>query len=135
MADDDAKSFSETPDHADVSKEALAPMLAEGGAQACDDLVLKTESDPGAPFEVVADLAALKQANRAIFEALRSRLKQARCRVVELDKLIAAENDEGRDRDPTVADLLIELAEEADLFHAPDDFAYADIEVDGHRET
>jgi hypothetical protein len=33
------------------------------------------------------------------------------------------------------ADALIELAESAKLFHTPDGIAYADIEVNGHRET
>jgi hypothetical protein len=110
------------------------PTLAEGGQKAIDDLVLKTENDPGAPFEVVAALAALKQVNRAVFEALRARLKKAGCRVTQLDKSIAAENDEGGERE-TVADLLIKLSEAASLFHASDDTAYADIEVNGHRET
>jgi hypothetical protein len=92
---------------------------------------------PGAPFdpETVAALAALKQADRAAFETLRMRLKKAGCRVTELDGLIAEENDEERGRPPTQADILVRLAEEADLFHTPDEDAYADIKVDGHRET
>jgi hypothetical protein len=115
--------------------EAAEPTLAEGGQKACDELVKKTEKGAGAPYLVVSDLAALKKANRASFETLRARLKQAGCRVTELDKLIAAENDEQRGRDLTQADILLDLAEVADLFHAPDEIAYADLEVDGHRET
>jgi hypothetical protein len=40
-----------------------------------------------------------------------------------------------RRRDPTQADTLIQLAQSADLFHAPDGTAFADIDVNGHRET
>ena len=56
--------------------------------------------------------------------------------MTELDGLIAEENDEGRDgRPPSQADILVALAEAAELFHTPDDVAYADIEVGEHRET
>ena len=43
----------------------------------------------------------------------------------------------GRDRaDPRPqADILIALAQPAELFHAPDDTGFADLEVNGHRET
>ena len=33
------------------------------------------------------------------------------------------------------SDILIDLAGEADLFHAPDGTGYADVSVEGHRET
>lgn len=33
------------------------------------------------------------------------------------------------------ADLLVELAEPVDVFHTPDGGAFADVEIDGHRET
>ena len=55
--------------------------------------------------------------------------------MTELDDLIAKENGEQRGRDPTQADILLDLAEAADLFHAPDETGYADLEVDGHRKT
>jgi hypothetical protein len=111
------------------------PTLAEGGERACDELVKRTEKEAGAPYGVVSDLAALKKANRAIFETLRARLKKAGCRVTELDDLIAKENGEQRGQDPTQADILLDLAEAADLFHTPDEIGFADLEVDGHRET
>jgi hypothetical protein len=38
-------------------------------------------------------------------------------------------------RKPKQADILIELAAEADLFHAPDKTCYADVTINGHRET
>ena len=124
---------------ADAAGDTILLSLAEGGEEACTDLVTKTEKDPGAPFAVVADLAALKQANRQVFENLRGRLRKAGCRVGELDKLIAAETGGGAGRDPTQAEILVDMAEAAELFHAADDTAYADIEVEvggvRHRET
>jgi Bifunctional DNA primase/polymerase, N-terminal len=46
----------------------------------------------------------------------------------------ADDNDDG-DKKPKQADVLIALAADADLFHAPDGEAFADIPIDGHRET
>ena len=81
-------------------------------------------------------LAQLKRVNRSKFEELRARLRKARCRVIELDGLIAKENGEERDgRPPSQANILVALAEAAELFHTPDEVAYADIEINKHRET
>ena len=44
-------------------------------------------------------------------------------------------NGDARNRRPTQADVLIELAEAVELFHAPDGTGFADIEINGHRET
>ena len=101
-----------------------------------DGLVERTTDDPGAPFvpAVLAQLSALKREDRAGFEALRAQLKKTKCRVTELDKAISQEGGNGQ-RGLTQAELLIALAEEATLFHTPDRGAYADINVNGHRET
>src|SRR4029077_16854121 len=88
-----------------------------------------------APFAVIGDLVALKKAKRAIFETLRTRLKKAGCRVGALCGWIAEENGEQRERIPTAADLLVELAEVAELFHTSDEIGFADLEINGHRET
>ena len=113
------------------------PARARGDEAAMDALVQATELYPGAPFasDNVCRLAALKRGNRAKFETLRTRLKKAGCRVTELDRLIARESGEEKDRKPSQADVLVSLAEEAELFQSPDEEAYADIEVSGHRET
>ena len=42
--------------------------------------------------------------------------------------------EEGRGK-PTQAEILIKLAEDAELFHAPTQKGFATIEIDGHRET
>ena len=36
---------------------------------------------------------------------------------------------------PKQADILIHLAQSADLFHDPDGIGYADLDINGHRET
>ncbi|MER8809567.1 hypothetical protein [Mesorhizobium australicum] len=67
-------------------------------------LAEKTAADPGAPFmpEALEALAALKSDNRAAFEALRSQLKKAGCRVTALDDAIAEETGDTGGRGPTM---------------------------------
>jgi len=102
-----------------------------------DGLAEMTEADPGAPFapEVLERLLELKQEDRAAFETLRAQLKKAGCRVTPLDEAIAAEKGDSGGRGLSQADTLIGLAADAGLFHAPDDTGYADVEINGHRET
>lgn len=105
-----------------------------------DGLVERTTVDPGSAFqpEVVEELATLKKNNRAAFEGLRAQLKRGGCRVKELDEAIALEsgNASGASgRGPTQADILVDLAQAAELFHTPDGTGYADIDINGHRET
>ncbi len=100
-------------------------------------LAEQTATNPGAPFkaEALEALAALKQDNRAAFEALRSQLKKAGCRVTALDDALAEENGDAGGRGPTQADILIDLAQSVALFHTPDGSGYADRDINGHRET
>jgi hypothetical protein len=100
-------------------------------------LAEKTASDPGVPFmaEALEALAVLKSDNRAAFEALRSQLKKAGCRVTALDDAIAEESGDICGRGPTHADILIGLAQTAELFHTPDGAGFADLDIKGHRET
>jgi hypothetical protein len=61
-------------------------------------------------------------------------------RVVEEEKCkrSARTDSKGKvesDARPKQADILIKLAQAAQLFHAPDAAGYADIEINGHRET
>ena len=116
---------------------AAAIDAAEDVRDPLDGLVEKSAADPGATFmpEVLERLAELKKEDRAAFEMLRSKLKKAGCRVTALDEAIAEENGETGGRGPTQADILIDLARSAELFHAPDGTAFADIDVNGHRET
>lgn len=102
-----------------------------------DGLVERVVIDPGEAFtpEVLERLAALKKEDRAAFESLRSRLKKNGCRVTALDEALAEESGDAGGRGPTQADILIDLAAAAELFHSADGSAFADIVINGHRET
>ncbi len=101
-----------------------------------DRLVERAKDDPGLPFTgpIRSALTELRRADRAAFETLRSRLKYIGVRVTALDGAMAAEtgNDERRQ---SHADLLIEIAGDAELFHASDMTPLADVTIEGHRET
>jgi hypothetical protein len=100
-------------------------------------LVERTATDPGAPFapDTLARLVALKRDDRAAFEALRAQLKGAGARVTALDEAIAEESGDIGGRGPTQADILIDLAQSAELFHTPDGTGFADLDINSHRET
>ncbi|MGD9541203.1 hypothetical protein [Methylocystis sp.] len=102
-----------------------------------DGLIGRASADPGAAFapEALERLAALKRDNRAAFETLRTQLKKAGCRVTALDDAIAEESGEAGGRGQTQADILIDLAQTGELFHAPDGTGFADLDINGHRET
>jgi hypothetical protein len=116
---------------------AAAIEAAEEICDPLDGLVERTTADPGAPFapDALERLAALKKDDRAAFEALRAQLKKAGCRVAALDEAIAEENGDTGGRRPTQADILIDLAQSAELFHTPDGAGFADLDINGHRET
>lgn len=82
----------------EIETEALDPILdaieaAEEITDPLDGLVEKSAEDPGAAFtpEVLERLIEQKKEDRAAFEALRAKLKNAGCRVTELDKALAKE--------------------------------------------
>jgi hypothetical protein len=103
-----------------------------------EGLIEKTATDPGAAFQpaVLERLVALKKDDRAAFEVLRAELKSAGCRMTALDDAIKEENgDTGGGHKPSQADVLIALAQSAELFHAPDGTGFADLDISGHRET
>jgi hypothetical protein len=116
---------------------AAAIDAAEEIRDPLEGLVERTATDPGAPFapDTLARLAALKKDDRAAFEALRAQLKGAGARVTALDEAIAEENGDTGGRGPTQADILVDLAQSAELFHAPDGTGFADLDINGHRET
>ena len=113
-----------------------APTKAPRG-DPLNGLVDRTATDPGVAFapEMLEQLAALKKGDRAAFEALRAQLKKAGCRVTQLDQAIPSDNGGTSGREPTQADMLIELVQTAELFHTPDGTGFADLEINGHRET
>lgn len=119
----------------DLIKDAID--AAEEVRDQFEELVQETTTNPGAPFapEVLERLAALRKENRTDFEKLRAKLKKAGCRVMALDKAIAAKSGDTGGRESSQTDFLIDLAQSAELFHTPDTTGYADVNVNGHRET
>jgi hypothetical protein len=116
---------------------AAAIDAAEEIRDPLEGLIEKTRTDPGAPFapDTLVRLTALKKDDRAAFEALRAQLKKVGCRVTALDEAIAEEDGDTGRREPTQADILVELAQSAELFHAADGTGFADLDINGHRET
>jgi hypothetical protein len=132
-------SDTEHPEHPNQPENLIAAAIdaAEDIRDPLEGLVERTATDPGAPFatDALVRLALLKKDDRAAFEALRAQLKGAGCRVTALDEAIAEENGETAGRGPTQADILIDLAQSAALFRAPDGTGFADLDINGHRET
>ena len=126
-------------DHTNEPENLIAAAIdaAEDIRDPLEGLVEKIANDPGVAFvpEVLERLAALKKEDRAAFEALRAQLKKAGCRVTALDEAIGEENGDTGGRGPKQANILIELAQSAELFHAPDGTGFADLDIKGHRET
>ena len=102
-----------------------------------DGLIERTTSDPGAPLtsETLDRLATLQRDDAARFETVRAQLRAAGCRVGALDRALSRTREDLRGGERKQADVLIDLAGMADVFHAPDGTAYADLEMDGHRQT
>jgi hypothetical protein len=121
-----------------IDRIAAAIDAAEDFSDPLDGLAARTATDAGAAFapEMLGRLAVLKKDDPAAFEVLRSNLKKAGCRVTALDEAIAAASggDTGGGR-PKQADILIEIAQSAQLFHTAAGIGFADLHIDGHRET
>jgi hypothetical protein len=116
---------------------AAAINSAEDLGDPLDGLIRRTATDPGVPFmpEVVERLAELKKTDRAAFETLRAQLKRVGCRVAALDEAVTAENGGFQNRGSSQTDVLIELARPIEFFHTVVGTGYADLDINGHRET
>src|SRR5262249_5179012 len=125
-------------DHQTKTKNLIAAVIdGAEDVRPLEGLVENTAIDPGAPFvpDALERLRALKEDDRAAFEALRAQLRKAGCRVTELDEAIAGESGDAGGRGPKQADILIGLAQSAELSHSPDGTGFADLDINGHRET
>lgn len=135
---------------ADDSHQAEAAGEAEGATESSadetgeapklepplDTLFERAKTDASAPFdaETLIALSELRASDRRAYEWLRIRLRKAGVRITALEKAIAGEVGESGERQ-TQAALLVEIASAAELFHSSDLTPYADITVEGHRET
>ena len=102
------------------------------------DLVARTKEDPSTPFapEVLAALSDLKKSDKRAFESLRAQLKRAGCRISSLEESLSEEIGAGPGaKTQTQADIMLRLMQGVALFHASDMTAFADIDINGHRET
>nr|QIO37294.1 hypothetical protein HAP40_19310 [Bradyrhizobium sp. 1(2017)] len=89
--------------------------------------------DSGAPFTPAA-LATLQKDNYAASEVLDATSKDIGSRVTALGTIVGESGVADRAR-RTQASILAELAQSAELFHAPEGTGYADIDINSHRET
>ena len=79
----------------------------------------------------------LKTSDKRAFESLRAQLKRAGCRVAALDEALSKEIGAGPGgKAQTQADTLLRLKLAGRrVLHAADMTAYADLDINGHRET
>ena len=101
-------------------------------------LVARAKDDAGAPFapEVLSALSDLKKSDKRAFETLRAQLKRVGVRVAALDEALSEEIGAGPGaKAQTQADILLRLVQGVELFHAADMTAFADLDINGHRET
>ena len=132
-----------TTDNEDTIREIIAN--AKPVQDPLKELVQKTESDPGAPFEPenIELIAELRQNDLAEYFRLRDMLKKRGVSVRALERAtsglscvsLAAIGRGGAGNTADQTELLLRLAEEAELFHTPDRRPYADIQINGGRKT
>jgi phage/plasmid primase-like uncharacterized protein len=142
VADPGGALFDEETDFNDIAVRLgvdAVPEIFKLVARPAEVLGRRLVANPFSAFEGenVKAVVAVKERDRAAFERLRDGLKQAGARVAELDKLwgVAAAEPEDAKLDKKQADILVRLAGIAELFHAQDGTAYADVRIGGHRET
>ena len=132
-----------TTDNEDTIREIIAN--AKPVQDPLKELVQKTKSDPGAPFEPenIELIAELRQNDLAEYFRLRDMLKKRGVSVRALERAtsglscvgLAAIGRGGAGNTADQTELLLRLAEEAELFHTPDRRPYADIQINGGRKT
>jgi hypothetical protein len=129
--------FNMSADNENTIREIISK--AEPVQDPLKELVQRTESDPGAPFEseTLQLIAELRKDDPAEYFRLRHKLKKSGVLVRKLDVAISGRNDltGGVGTGSVQTEMLLRLAEDAELFHTPDGRAYADIPVSGGRRT
>lgn len=110
---------------------------AEEVADPLAQVVERALIDQASAFEdaSLAVLAEVRRTAPAAYERARQSLKNAGVSVARLETAMQAGTPTATSADAKQADVLLELASEADLFHSPDGAAHADIRIGGHRET
>jgi hypothetical protein len=78
-------------------------------------------------------MASTKVNDCGVLAAVQVPIKKAGCE--EPAAPLGEENADVPRRSATQADILMKLAESAELFHTPDGAGFADLDINGHRET
>ena len=105
-----------------------------------DGLIERTKTDPTAPFEAAEGIAELKQTDPIAYQKLRAQLMRVGFRNVTaledmLKKIIRPKQHEGGGDEDSQVSVLMAALKDVDLYHSADDTAYADVMIEGHRET
>ncbi len=126
-------------DHRTDTEKLVAAVIdaAEEIQNPSNTLVTKIAADPNAPFapDALESRAVLNDFDRAASEVSRAHLQKVDGRVAALHEAVGEGNGERNGRGPKQADILIDLAQSAELFHAPDGTSFADLDINCHRET
>ncbi len=132
LADDLPEGFSQADLHRLIDEAELI-------RDPLENLVERAKQNPGEVFkpEVLGALIELRTFDRPAFEDFREALKKVKSvRIGEVDKALKEQSTRSGDaEEESQVDILLRVADEADLFHTPDQQAYGDVVVKGHRET
>jgi hypothetical protein len=124
-----------------VAVDIIAATIAEAEVvtDPLEGLIERVQDDKAAAYapEVLYALIDLRGRDFQKYMSLRFQLKALGVGISILEEQMRVlSGSSGDDREPTTAEILIELAKDADLFRTPDQIAYADIAGNGgHRET
>jgi len=117
-----------TPSEADANS-----ILRKEGPDALRELITNATS---AVLSVEGQVARLASLDPIAYDQQRKEAAaQLGIRLETLDRRVRDRRPGPGTKPASQSDILIELAEEAELFHTPDNVGYADIRVGGHRET
>ena len=91
--------------------------------------------DPGAPLapDATEVMASMKVNDCGVSAAFQLQIKKTSYQ--EAAAPFGGENADVPRRNPTQADILLDLAQSAELFHTPDGAGFADLNINGHRES
>jgi hypothetical protein len=117
-----------TPSGADANS-----ILRKEGPDALRELIANATS---AVLSIEGQVARLASLDPIAYDQQRKEAAdQLDIRLGTLDRMVRDRRPGTGTKPASQSDVLIELAEEAELFHTPDNVGYADIRVGGHRET
>jgi hypothetical protein len=86
-------------------------------------------------LEVEVLLKEIKRSTGLRMSSLRNAWAKAQAKYARVEPDVEQGDDRNRRDRQRQADILVQLASDAELFHVPDGTGYADLRVHGHRET